>query len=243
MDSGPTAAPGWYPDPHGDAGLRWWDGAMWSSHVHVDGVTIDEGQQPLKVLQWLSREPTIAFYERDPGTYGGQVDLMSADGRLLGRSGSDRPSGASGVFRPAIDIHLWAASGVRLASMRRDSGLHNAVHQVIDSADMPMGAFVRRHAASTMVEIETGAGVVGYLDTAREDTWLQSVSGEKLAHIQRTSQAQFLHAPRDTYVLQVLAPMPPWLFVFALLLPVEVDIRVSDRRRSAPRQGGSMGSL
>ncbi|MEA2374526.1 MAG: hypothetical protein QOD53_989 [Thermoleophilaceae bacterium] len=26
-------APGWYPDPHAPAGLRWWDGAEWSDRT------------------------------------------------------------------------------------------------------------------------------------------------------------------------------------------------------------------
>ena len=28
-----AAAPGWYPDPYGGAGLRWWDGVQWTQHV------------------------------------------------------------------------------------------------------------------------------------------------------------------------------------------------------------------
>ncbi len=27
------SAPGWYPDPHGPTGERWWDGTMWTEHV------------------------------------------------------------------------------------------------------------------------------------------------------------------------------------------------------------------
>jgi hypothetical protein len=30
----PTAAPGWYPDPYGQAGQRWFDGREWTGDVH-----------------------------------------------------------------------------------------------------------------------------------------------------------------------------------------------------------------
>lgn len=30
-----SPAPGWYADPSGAPGLRWWDGAQWTEHVHV----------------------------------------------------------------------------------------------------------------------------------------------------------------------------------------------------------------
>jgi len=29
----PAVPPGWYPDPHGQAPLRWWNGSTWSSDV------------------------------------------------------------------------------------------------------------------------------------------------------------------------------------------------------------------
>ena len=27
-------APGWFPDPQGEARLRWWDGSRWTDHTH-----------------------------------------------------------------------------------------------------------------------------------------------------------------------------------------------------------------
>jgi hypothetical protein len=29
----PAYAPGWHPDPHGHARLRWWDGSQWTEHT------------------------------------------------------------------------------------------------------------------------------------------------------------------------------------------------------------------
>lgn len=33
--------PGWYQDPHGTGGQRWWDGQTWTNHVHA----LPEAQQ------------------------------------------------------------------------------------------------------------------------------------------------------------------------------------------------------
>jgi hypothetical protein len=30
----PTANPGWYPDPAGESGFRYWDGSAWTAAVH-----------------------------------------------------------------------------------------------------------------------------------------------------------------------------------------------------------------
>jgi hypothetical protein len=37
-----TTPPGWYPDPSGQHGTRWWDGGQWTQHV--DGPTAQTGR-------------------------------------------------------------------------------------------------------------------------------------------------------------------------------------------------------
>lgn len=45
----PTFASGWYPDPHGGAGLRYFDGDEWTSHRHappVEAAAAESGANP-----------------------------------------------------------------------------------------------------------------------------------------------------------------------------------------------------
>lgn len=47
-----TPQPNWYPDPSGEAGLRWWDGTQWTEYTHTD-----PAQQPLSALGTVPETP------------------------------------------------------------------------------------------------------------------------------------------------------------------------------------------
>ncbi len=38
MTDAPAPAPGWYPDPSGSEGLRWWNGERWTDDTHTPAV-------------------------------------------------------------------------------------------------------------------------------------------------------------------------------------------------------------
>jgi hypothetical protein len=61
----PNAAaipPGWYPDPAGGSGKRWWDGSRWTEHVRQP-----EQQAPAPVVGGYT--PTIGGYTPTVGGY------------------------------------------------------------------------------------------------------------------------------------------------------------------------------
>jgi hypothetical protein len=80
-----TTPPGWYPDPSGQPGNRWWDGAAWTQHVNPpagpvqrpripDGVATDTlpiwllALQPvLVVLLQFAYRPELRFRTIGPG--------------------------------------------------------------------------------------------------------------------------------------------------------------------------------
>src|SRR5690242_10586601 len=35
-----SSPPGWHPDPHDGASVRWWDGQTWTAHVHSGAVPL-----------------------------------------------------------------------------------------------------------------------------------------------------------------------------------------------------------
>src|SRR3954453_996004 len=38
----PAVAAGWYPEPHGGAGHRWWDGTRWTEHTQPEVARVPE---------------------------------------------------------------------------------------------------------------------------------------------------------------------------------------------------------
>lgn len=53
--------PNWYPDPSGEAGLRWWDGNQWTEHTYTD-----PAQQPLIPIA-IEAEPAVPYQYQNEG--------------------------------------------------------------------------------------------------------------------------------------------------------------------------------
>lgn len=60
MTDSPLPQPGWYPDPSGTPGLRWWDGASWSEHTHQGASAVATEVLPRPAVPEYAPEPPAA---------------------------------------------------------------------------------------------------------------------------------------------------------------------------------------
>ena len=113
------AAPaGWYPDPGGSGGLRWFDGAGWTAHTHPAAPTVQQPAAPVRPAV-----PAQVPFWRRPIVLGvATAVLVAALGGwyLLGRSGSGSPatqpvSGPTATAgRPAVgDCHHYGFAAMQ----------------------------------------------------------------------------------------------------------------------------------
>jgi len=65
-------APGWYPDPHGRAEFRWWDGSVWTASVSRGGQTFVESE-PSQAAAATATVPMATSTAAKPPIGAGQI--------------------------------------------------------------------------------------------------------------------------------------------------------------------------
>ena len=73
-DPEPSSAPaGWYPDPHAQHELRWWDGSVWSDHTH------DDAPSPAASPAAATAHPTVGpLYWSQAAALGGATMVVAS---------------------------------------------------------------------------------------------------------------------------------------------------------------------
>lgn len=266
----PVAAPAaWHPDPHGRATLRWWDGVQWTSMVTIDGRSFDERLadggptagpgaalsrpdqfpgQPLAEtdpgMQELARERYLTYHELRPGVYGGAIHITGVDGRLLAVAESDKPTTSYGFLAKEMCIYLTRTDGVHLGTLVRPKAATREDHPVIDAAGRRVGEFVGPFFLPK-VAIRTEVGEVGTIHLGRPESFILDPAGQPLVRCLQTQNYHVFETYRtarqpDAFVIEKLGPVPAWLFLFALLMPIEANLRI-DRSRVESRSPGGGG--
>lgn len=241
----PSPNAGWFPDPNGQPVQRYWDGAVWTTHIH-DGTKVIDESSPVVWLGRLGAERQIIFRERSSETVGGRIDLLTEDGRSLGwsQAAPGQASSSTGSSAPEVWCGLFAANGVLLGSLRRppsrQPGSHT--HLVVDPGGAPVGWFNDGGLRGDAVGLFTSQGRFGVANFTVAESWILDAEKRPLAHIRRSSPGAKINlflpvgGTLDSFTLEPMAPLPPWIFLLLLFAPIEMNIRLDARRATNRRR-------
>jgi hypothetical protein len=205
------------------------------------------GGSPVEAaLRALAHHRFLAYREQEPGTYGGRIDIVEPGGTLVAVAEGDSKSQAWGFLASDVVIHLTDVHGTRLGSVVRKGRSLRENHPILDHHGVMFGEFLGPLGFVATATVRTGAGQVARLDLGRRDNFLVESSGRRLAkvaHVQGHRLIEFgfdSWLQHDVFVLELLASLPAWLFVVALLAPIESNMR-GDTARSGSASIGAPG--
>jgi hypothetical protein len=195
-------------------------------------------------MQALYRESYLTYRELEPGYYGGRVEIVAVDNTLLASAESDRPDRSYGGLAKEMHIRLTRVDGLHLGTLVRPKAWTRENHAVLDEHGQFAGEFIGP-TMTPVVEIKTLAGVVGRINYGRAESAIVTPAGQPLIRCIHTenyhaatigfrASRRELSTP-DTFVLEKLGPVPAWLFLFGLLMPIETNLRVDRSRQEVDR--------
>lgn len=204
------------------------------------------GGSPVEAaLRALAQHRFLAYHEREPGTYGGRIDIVEPGGAPVAVAEGDSRSQAWGFLASDVVIHLAAGHGTRLGSIVRKGRSLRENHPILDHHGVMFGEFLGP-VVTPSATVQTAAGQVARLELGRRDNFLVEPSGRrlaKIAHVQGHRLVEFgfdSWLQHDVFVLELLASLPAWLFVIALLAPIESNLR-GDTGRAGSSTIGAPG--
>lgn len=205
------------------------------------------GGSPVEdALRNLAQHRFLAYREQEPGTYGGRIDIVDPNRTLVAVAEGDSRSQTWGFLASDVVIHLTDVHGIRLGSVVRKGRSLRENHPILDHHGVMFGEFLGPIGFTPSATVQTAAGKVARLELGRRDNYLVEPSGRRLAkvaHVQGHRLIEFgfdSWLQHDVFVLELLASLPAWLFVVALLAPIEANMR-GDTGRAGSSSIGARG--
>jgi len=243
--------PGWYPDPAGGAGTRWWDGQGWTEHVQQQAPPPPPppppapGPSPSGPRSTLLEQPVLVVSQKTK-----LIELTNEYAVFDGNSqqiGDVVEVGQTAVkkavrFVSNLDQFLTHRLEVRDATgpvlvLTRPAKLLKSRVQVARPDGSPVGEVVQANAFGKIrFDLVVGGQVVGAIQAENWRAWdfaISDLQGREIARITKKWEgfARTLFTTADNYVVQVHQRLaePLASLVLASALTVDTALKQDDR--------------
>jgi uncharacterized protein YxjI len=236
---------GWYPDPAGSGGSRWWDGQTWTGHVAGGAPRQPAGPAPADVAPSLYDQPVLVVSQRTKLVeLTNEYAVRDAQGRQVGAVVEVGQSGLRKAVRLLTGydqflphrLEVRDARGVVLVLTRPAKLVRSRV--LVARADgAAVGEIVQANVFGRIrFDLLAEGRVVGAIQAENWRAWdfaITDASGGEVARITKTWEglARTLFTTADDYVVHVHRRLPDPLasMVIASALTVDTALKQDER--------------
>jgi uncharacterized protein YxjI len=245
----PPPPPGWYPDPAGGSGIRWWDGWSWTEHVQQPATPPLPGAAggPSARRSVLLEQPVLVVHQRRKlieltSEYG----LFDGGGRQLGAAVQVGQRTLRKAFRlvSRLDQHLTHRLEVRddtgpVLLLTRPAKIRRSRVLLTHPDGQLVGEIVQVDAFGRIrFDLVVGGRPVGAVRAENWRAWdfaISDASGREVARITKTWEgfAGTTFTTADSYVLRVHHRLEDPLASLVLAAALTVDTALKQDGRGA----------